>query len=60
MQVSYEIGVPEPLSVFVDTYRTGRIKDKEILKLLKETVDFRPRMIAINLDLKSGVTREGI
>ncbi|WKA02610.1 hypothetical protein VitviT2T_020778 [Vitis vinifera] len=54
VQVSYAIGVPEPLSVFVDTYATGKIPDKEILKIVKESFDFRPGMIAINLDLKRG------
>lgn len=29
--MSYAIGVPEPLSVFVDTYGTGKIADSEIL-----------------------------
>ncbi|KAG6606913.1 S-adenosylmethionine synthase 2, partial [Cucurbita argyrosperma subsp. sororia] len=54
VQVSYAIGVPEPLSVFVDTYGTGKIPDKEILKIVKENFDFRPGMITINLDLKRG------
>ncbi|TXG58451.1 hypothetical protein EZV62_016280 [Acer yangbiense] len=54
VQVSYAIGVPEPLSVFVDTYKTGKIPDKDILVLIKENFDFRPGMIAINLDLKRG------
>ncbi|KAL8155636.1 hypothetical protein AgCh_000871 [Apium graveolens] len=54
VQVSYAIGVPEPLSVFVDSYGTAKIPDKEILKIVKETFDFRPGMIAINLDLKRG------
>jgi hypothetical protein len=54
VQVSYAIGVPEPLSVFVDTYGTGKIPDAEILKLIKENFDFRPGMISINLDLKRG------
>nr|AHH25132.1 S-adenosylmethionine synthetase-2 [Guzmania wittmackii x Guzmania lingulata] len=54
VQVSYAIGVPEPLSVFVDTYGTGKIPDKEILKIVKENFDFRPGMIIINLDLKRG------
>ncbi|CAI5504698.1 unnamed protein product [Closterium sp. Naga37s-1] len=53
-QVSYAIGVPEPLSIFVDTYGTGKIPDKEILELVKEAFDFRPGMISINLDLKKG------
>merc|ERR1712183_448613 len=54
VQVSYAIGVPEPLSVFVDTYKTGKIPDKDILALIKETFDFWPGMMAINLDLKRG------
>ncbi|CAM6005872.1 unnamed protein product [Sphagnum balticum] len=54
VQVSYAIGVPEPLSVFVDTYGTGKILDAEILKIIKETFDFRPGMMSSNLDLKRG------
>ncbi|GMI75976.1 S-adenosylmethionine synthetase 1, S-ADENOSYLMETHIONINE SYNTHETASE-1 [Hibiscus trionum] len=54
VQVSYAIGVPEPLSVFVDSYGTGKIPDKEILEIVKENFDFRPGMITINLDLKRG------
>ncbi|KAK1352863.1 hypothetical protein POM88_052701 [Heracleum sosnowskyi] len=54
VQVSYAIGVPEPLSVFVHLYGTGKIPDREILKIVKETFDFRPGMISINLDLKRG------
>uniref|UniRef100_M4F5F5 methionine adenosyltransferase n=1 Tax=Brassica campestris TaxID=3711 RepID=M4F5F5_BRACM len=54
VHVSYAIGVPEPLSVFVDTYGTGLIPDKEILKIVKESFDFRPGMMTINLDLKRG------
>jgi len=54
VQVSYAIGVPEPLSVFVDTYGTGKIHDSEILQIVKENFDFRPGMMCINLDLKRG------
>nr|KYP40007.1 S-adenosylmethionine synthetase 1 [Cajanus cajan] len=54
VQISYAIGVPEPLSVFVDTFGTGNIPDKDILKLVKDNFDFRPGMISINLDLKRG------
>ncbi|CAM6085784.1 unnamed protein product [Calypogeia fissa] len=54
VQVSYAIGVPQPLSVFVDTYETGKIKDSEILKLIKKSFDFRPGMIILSLDLKRG------
>jgi S-adenosylmethionine synthetase len=54
VQVSYAIGVAEPLSVFVDTYGTGKIPDSEILAKVKAAFDFRPGMIGINLDLKRG------
>ncbi|KAL8140594.1 LOW QUALITY PROTEIN: hypothetical protein V2J09_006615 [Rumex salicifolius] len=54
VQISYAIGVAEPLSVFVDTYKTGKIPDKDILGLIKEKFDFRPGMISKNLDLTRG------
>ncbi|KAI7726726.1 hypothetical protein M8C21_012707 [Ambrosia artemisiifolia] len=55
VQVSYAIGVAGPLSVFVDTYKTGTIPDSDyILALIKENFDFRPGMMAINLDLTRG------
>jgi S-adenosylmethionine synthetase len=52
VQVSYAIGVPEPLSVFVDTYGTGKVPDAEILERLKKAFDFRPGPIGRDLDLK--------
>jgi len=54
VQVSYAIGVAEPLSVFVDTYGTGTIPDREILAKVQKAFDFRPGMIGISLDLKRG------
>ncbi|OMO99103.1 S-adenosylmethionine synthetase [Corchorus capsularis] len=54
VQVFYAIGLSEPLSVFVDSYGTGKTPDKEILQIVKENFDFRPGMISINLDLKKG------
>ncbi len=50
-QVSYAIGLPEPLSIHVDTYGTGKIADKDILAAIKEKFDFRPGLIARSLDL---------
>ncbi|PRW57411.1 S-adenosylmethionine synthetase [Chlorella sorokiniana] len=57
VQVSYAIGVPEPLSVFVDSYGTGTIPDTDILAKVKATFDFRPGMIGKALDLKRGGDR---
>jgi len=49
-QVSYSIGVAEPLSIFVDTYGTG--DDDYILEVIKANFDLRPGMIARALDLR--------
>lgn len=54
VQVSYAIGVPKPLSVFVDTYGTGTKTDAEILFAIERVFDFRPGMMGKNLDLKRG------
>ena len=42
LQVSYAIGVAQPLSVHVDTYGTGTIPDQEILAKVLDKFDFRP------------------
>ena len=42
LQVSYAIGVAQPLSVHVDSYGTGTIPDKEILQAVLKNFDFRP------------------
>jgi len=57
VQLSYAIGVPDPLSVFVDTYGTGSIPDEEILVKLKAAMDFRPGPIGRDLDLKRSASK---
>ena len=52
VQVSYAIGVAQPLSVLVDTFGTGLIPDEQIVGLMKRTFDFRPAAIIETLDLK--------
>ena len=59
VQVSYAIGVPDPLSVFVDTYGTGTKSDSDILALLLKKFDFRPGLMARALDLKRGTSSSG-
>jgi len=52
VQVSYAIGVPEPLSIYVDTYGTGNKPDEEILEIVKKNFDLRPGCLARDLKLK--------
>eukprot|EP00808_Paulinella_micropora_P011411 g37025.t1 len=51
VQLSYAIGVPKPLSVFVDTYGTGAKSDEELLKIVNKNFDLRPGCIIRDLDL---------
>jgi S-adenosylmethionine synthetase len=55
IQVSYAIGVAEPTSISVDTFGTGKIADHEIVKLIREHFDLRPRGIIDMLDLKKPI-----
>jgi S-adenosylmethionine synthetase len=52
VQVSYAIGVAEPLSVYVDTYGTGKRSDQEILEIVKQNFDLRPGALVRDLKLK--------
>jgi len=51
VQVSYAIGVPEPLSIFLDTYGTGSRPEKELLEIVKKNFDLRPGVIIRDLKL---------
>ncbi|MBR5623753.1 methionine adenosyltransferase [bacterium] len=51
VQVSYAIGKADPLSLNVNTFGTGKISDRAIEKIIKETFDLRPSAIIAKLDL---------
>jgi len=52
VQVSYAIGVAHPLSVFVDSYGTGKKSDAELLKIVNENFDLRPGVLIRDLKLR--------
>lgn len=52
IQVSYAIGVAKPLSVNINTYGTSNLTDEELLSIIHNNFDFRPGLIAKQLDLK--------
>ena len=58
IQISYAIGVPEPLSVRVDTHETGKLADDAIAEIAKIVFDFRPGMIIKNLNLRRPIYRQ--
>lgn len=52
LQVAYAIGVARPLSLFIDTFGTGKVSDEEILRLINEHFDLRPAGIIQALNLR--------
>ncbi|MCL5666480.1 MAG: methionine adenosyltransferase [Patescibacteria group bacterium] len=58
VQIAYAIGVPEPLSVRVDTYGTGKISDDAIVDIINKVFDLRPGMIIKNLNLRRPIYRQ--
>lgn len=51
IQLSYAIGIAEPISIYVNTFGTGKIPDHEIIQLIREHFDLRPYGIIRMLDL---------
>jgi S-adenosylmethionine synthetase len=52
LQVAYAIGVARPLSLFVETFNTGKVSDDEIIRLINEHFDLRPAGIIQGLNLR--------
>ncbi|MFW6010697.1 MAG: methionine adenosyltransferase domain-containing protein, partial [Gemmatimonadota bacterium] len=57
IQVAYAIGVPDPVSVMVDTFGTGVAPDEELERAVCEVFDLRPRSIIDRLGLKRPIFR---
>jgi len=51
VQLSYAIGVAEPLSMFVETYGTSDRSSEELVDIIKSNFDMRPGVIVKELDL---------
>ncbi|KAL4924374.1 S-adenosylmethionine synthetase [Aspergillus undulatus] len=51
VQLSYAIGVAEPLSVYVDTYGTSDKSSEELVQIIRNNFDLRPGVIVRELDL---------
>ena len=55
LQVSYAIGVSTPVSIFVDTFGTGKLGDDELAQIVKKEFDLRPYSIIKTLNLRRPV-----
>ncbi len=51
IQVAYAIGVAEPVSIYIDTFGTGKVDETKIASEVREVFSFAPREIIRQLDL---------
>jgi len=58
IQISYAIGVAQPISVLVNTYETGKLSDSKILEIIKSHFDMRPKAIINQLNLLRPIYRK--
>ena len=55
LQIAYAIGVSNPVSVFVDTYGTGKLSDSRIAEIVVKEFDLRPYSVINRLGLRAPI-----
>ena len=55
VQLSYAIGVADPMGIFVDTFGTGKVPDNKIVELIKKHFPLKPAEIIKQLDLRKPI-----
>ncbi|MDA8084309.1 MAG: methionine adenosyltransferase [Nitrospiraceae bacterium] len=58
VQLAYAIGVPEPVSILVDTYGTGKIEEERIAKIVRNNFDLTPKGIIDYLNLRRPIYKK--
>ncbi len=58
IQISYAIGVAKPVSIFVDTFGTGKISDEKIINIIQKNFDLTPDGIIRYLNLRQPIYKE--
>ncbi|MBA4348619.1 MAG: methionine adenosyltransferase [Thermodesulfovibrio sp.] len=58
VQIAYAIGIPEPVSVFVDTFGTGKISDKKIIPIIRNNFNLTPKGIIDSLNLRRPIYKK--
>lgn len=58
IQIAYAIGVPEPVSILVNSYGTSKIPDREIELIVRKNFDFTPAAIIKHLKLRRPIYKK--
>ncbi|HEY5124997.1 MAG TPA: methionine adenosyltransferase domain-containing protein, partial [Ignavibacteria bacterium] len=58
IQLSYAIGIPHPVSIYVNTFGTGKVNDKKLAEIIKNNIDLTPKGIINRLNLRRPIYRK--
>ena len=58
LELAYAIGVANPVSVFVNTFGTGKISEERLISVIKENFDLRPAAIIEKLGLRKPIYKK--
>ncbi|MEA2491853.1 MAG: S-adenosylmethionine synthetase [Acidobacteriota bacterium] len=58
VQLAYAIGVAEPVSIYVETFGTGRLEQPQLVELVREHFKMTPRGIMETLDLRRPIFKK--
>lgn len=58
IQLSYAIGVAQPLSISINTFGTGKLAEEKLISIIRENFDLRPSGIIKMLDLRRPIYRQ--
>lgn len=58
VQVAYAIGIAEPVSIYVNTYGTGKVKDADLADAILKVFDLTPAGIIKRFDLKRSIYQQ--
>jgi S-adenosylmethionine synthetase len=58
VQLAYAIGIPEPVSILVDTFETGKIAEDKIVKLIRKNFNLTPKGIIEHLNLRRPIFKK--
>jgi S-adenosylmethionine synthetase len=58
VQLAYAIGVPEPVSIHVDDFGTGKVSHEKLVEIIRKNFDMTPKGIITTLDLRRPIYRK--
>ena len=56
--LSYAIGMKDPVSIFIDTFKTNKLDEEKIIEIIKKNFDFTPSGIIKTLDLRRPIYKD--